>query len=239
MLHPYYFLDLVVIAFGGYEANFHRFIERYIGPDMVCFDAGANIGFFSVHLGKCVGPNGHVYAIEPVPYIIQRLRRHIQANKLESNCTIVEKAFSDYNGTLTIHAAQESVHNQGMASIHDHNDHLSQKLTVEAETLDHFVEANNLTRVDFIKLDIQGAEAAFLRGGENTLRKHRPILVFEISPNDLKAMKMSAHDLLSYIEGFGYTLHTIQQDGQKSAPLSLSNLPNPFKETQACAFPKA
>ena len=74
---------------------------------------------------------------------------------------------------------------------------------------------NDIYRLDFIKVDIQGAEPEFLAGGESTLRELSPDLVMEISPGDLAATGKNSRDLCNLIESLGYRIYVLSKTGRR------------------------
>ena len=152
LLHPHYFIDYQVIAFGVYDAKLRCFLKRFVKPGMTCLDVGANIGCVTTHLSKLVGPAGRVFAFEPVPHLFQRLRENIALNDFGRTASLHQLALSRETGQATIKLAREDYDNQGMASLRN-TDHpqLTTALQIQTATLDDFVQENNLERIDLIK----------------------------------------------------------------------------------------
>ena len=78
-----------------------------------------------------------------------------------------------------------------------------------AMRLDTFTQKHSLARIDFIKLDVQGAEPLFWLGGEKTISKHKPIVVTEISGEDLNAGGRTVSDFINLIEASGYRVEPL------------------------------
>jgi len=229
LLHPHFLMDYEIIVFGTYDIKINSYIEKYIKQGMVCLDVGANIGVMSVHLAKKVGPTGLVHCIEPVPHLFHRLQVHVERNKLQTTARLHQIALSDKTGTLPIMIADEYLPNQGMSSItNKHHSQLINDLTIESMTLDAFSDKEILDRLDFVKLDIQGAEPFFLQGGMITLNKFKPTLMIEISPDDLSECGITPKDLLIQIESIGYKIFEITKSGQIGGRLYSSETPSAF-----------
>lgn len=236
-LNPYYLLDRSIIAFGDYDASLHRFIDQYVKPGMVCMDVGANIGFFSVHLGQVVGHEGKVYCFEPIPSVHKRLQQHIEENNVGSSVKASTLALSNEDGEATIHFADENLTNQGMASIVLAQSQLANEQKIRTVKLDTFVQSEGLTRLDFVKLDIQGAETFFLEGGKETLNKMKPILCFEVAPDELVPLQLKPKDLLLQIEELGYTNYTLLPNGERGSRVDPNTIDDRFHADTLCAFP--
>ena len=220
-LHPYYLIDREIIAFGGYELPLQRFIEKHIHSGMICMDVGANMGAIALHLTKRVGVLGQVYGFEPVPANAQRLREHAAKNSFADRLQVVECALSDTDASFELLVASPAHVNQGMGSLVEvDNGELKNKIVVQAFRLDSFCDANSLTKVDFIKVDIQGAEPLFLTGAQETLRRMRPRLVMEVAPSSLSSSGYSSRDLLSRMEILGYNAFALKSSGEKGSRLT-------------------
>jgi FkbM family methyltransferase len=112
-----------------------------------------------------------VIAIEPDPLNAEAFRRNLAEPIRDGRVKLIEKALWDTEGTLTLHRADTSAETTAaIESIH------GEELIVPMTTLDRLIEELKLDRVDFIKMDIEGAEQAALRGAVETLKRHRPIL---------------------------------------------------------------
>jgi FkbM family methyltransferase len=176
------------------------FGDRFAKPGDVMLDLGANQGIYCCAFGAAVGPSGRVIAVEPIPRQAQRLNANIALNGFD-HCTALQKAISDRPGTATLGIA----HGDTAASIVAEDNSVS--IQVETTSVDEIVSQFHLSRVDFIKLDVEGAEKLALLGAADTLRKFRPTLCLEASDPDLL---VEINDL---IKDLGYRLFVIQKDG--------------------------
>lgn len=147
----------------------------------IVLDCGANYGFFST---KAASAGCLVYAFEPQPEVIKYLNR---AKELYSNAIkIVKKAVSDKNGIV-----QMSVDHINTAASSIAKEKFDAKnIEVETITIDDFVEQENISRVDFIKADIEGAERQMIQGMQNVLKKFAPKLALCTyhNPDDIEIM---------------------------------------------------
>jgi len=214
-LHPHYFIDYQVIAFGVHDPKLRRFLKRVVKPGMVCLDVGANIGTVTTLLSKLVGASGRVFAFEPVPPLFGRLKENIALNNFGRVVSLHQLALSKETGLATMKTVQEDCDNQGMSSLQntDHP-HLTTSLKIQTATLDDFVKANHIDQIDLIKMDVQGAEPWILEGGVNSLRRLRPNLVLEVSPYDLRSFGKTSVDLLHSIEALGYECYQLAACGR-------------------------
>lgn len=214
-LNPFYFLDRSIIAFGRYDEALSAYIETHVKQGMVCFDVGANIGTMSVHLGRRVGQGGRVHAFEPVPRVRGRLEENVRRNGLEAVVNIWPIALSDRQGHATMLAAPEGISNQGEGSlVGGERSGLGDRFEVETMSIDAFVEREEIRRIDFMKVDIQGAEPLLLARGKRVFGEMGPDVMMEISGVDLAESGKTSPDLVRQIEGYGYQVYHLELGGK-------------------------
>jgi FkbM family methyltransferase len=140
----------------------------------VVVDAGANIGLFTIKAGRVVGDKGKVIAIEPDPNILGFLKRNVELNSLR-NVVVVSKGIYSHKGKLRFNVAAEI----GEGSLYEEQLPGMYKPTgfveVEVDTLDNILKELEISKVDFVKMDIEGAEIEALKGMDGVL-KGRPKL---------------------------------------------------------------
>lgn len=158
-------------------------------------DAGANLGLFSILSSEKVGPVGIVYAFEPIQKAGELLEKNIEVNKCQ-NIKVLPLALGQQNGQVSFQVGKELGSSSAVFSKEVVNG--SESETVEMRTLDFLVESGEITRVDFIKADIEGGERDLLAGAKETIKKFHPRLSICIyhRPNDKQVLT----DLLLSIE---------------------------------------
>jgi len=174
---------------------------NHLQDGMTVLDIGANVGFYALHFARKVGPQGKVYAFEPIPEYFNRLKEHIVLNNA-TNIVPVPVALLDQKGVAKMSIAS------GDSSLFHHES--DQFVDVPLTTLDNFVAENQIDRVDAIKLDVEGAELHVIRGADQTIRKFKPIMMVEINATTLKAAGTSPEELFSAIIGYGYQAFIIR-----------------------------
>ena len=172
--------------------SFEWWSWRYINPEptWVFIDAGAHIGKYTVQLAKHVKL---VIAVEPHPFNYEYLQLNIRQNLL-ANVIAVNMALSSFEGKAPLYIGEKAGHhslkrNQGGGYI-----------TVDVTTLDALVAKLSLDRVDYIKIDVEGAEMDVLKGGTNVLCKFRPKLLIETQSLD---------ELKNYLSKFNYKVKIV------------------------------
>ncbi len=184
------------VAGDDYEPELVPWLAR-LGPGQVVVDIGANIGVFSLRASRRVGPNGRVISFEPISQTCGRLRKNADANDC-SNITILEKAVGDTVGKIKIrtsgHLSSASITNPSFV-------HATE---VELTTLDEETGRLGLSRVDAIKMDIEGAEPLAIRGMAGVLSAHRPLILFENGTAGGETSRL--------LEAFGYEIGSYDSD---------------------------
>jgi FkbM family methyltransferase len=164
--------SLSLYAIGAlYEPGLALLPKLLRGGDVV-FDCGANQGVYALYSATLVGAQGRVVAVEPQPYAVAALRRSLDANRYE-NLVVFEAAVSDRPGLLPFYFRPEAV----AASLVD--DGSSECRQVEVRSIDSMMQSEGLSRLDLIKLDVEGAEAAAVKGALESIRVHHPLVMFE------------------------------------------------------------
>jgi FkbM family methyltransferase len=229
LVHPHYYIDYHIIAFGCFDEPASNYIRKHVAPGMVCLDVGANIGVLALLMARRAGPTGRVCCFEPVPRLYDRLQDNVEGNGLGGTIRAFRTALADVDGTMSMAVAGEEETNQGTSSLVGQGDpRLRDAAVVEVRTLDRFVEEEGLARVDFIKLDIEGAEPLFLDGARATLAQFRPDLLIEILPHNLAALRKTSRDLALQLEDLGYELFELTASGEPGARLEAARLPEGY-----------
>ncbi len=227
-LSPYYHIDRRIIAFGMYDRDLHFFLERLLKPGMICFDVGSNLGEVALHMAAKVGKSGKIYAFEPSPIEYQRLKLHVEHNKMTDVIEIFPIALSNTIGTARFGFGDEAADNQGLGSfVNLEQKSISLFQDVPTTTIDEFARQKNINRIDVIKIDTQGAEIFILEGGGSIFSRCSPDIITEISPEDLKHAQKNSIDLLLFIERLGYLVYEIHK-GELGRRLLSSKLSSTF-----------
>ena len=208
-------IDWHVFFFGGYEAMTRRVIKTILKPGHVAFDVGANIGVHALVMAKAVGQTGTVHCFEAHPAMCERLRENASLNSM-SQMRIQQVAVSDAEGTATLYGFDEAGADQGTSSlIHEFvAAKKAPQFTVEATTLDAFAQEHAIERLDFIKIDVEGAESLIWRGGVKTFAKFKPHMVIEYVQG-LDANKEFYKEMSAFFSANNYRLYMI---GDENTP---------------------
>lgn len=184
---------------GSYELCKREAFEGLITPGSVVFDIGANVGYYSLLAAVLAGKEGRVYAFEPLPRNINYLRRHVSLNKMR-NIEVIEAAVSDHEG--------EGSFDLGASTAMGHLAEVGE-IKVRMVCLDGLFKAGEIQAPDFIKIDVEGAEAAVVRGAFKLLQTYQPLLF-------LDTHNRSAHEeTIAFLKKLGYSFEIL--DGKSLA----------------------
>jgi FkbM family methyltransferase len=157
---------------GIYDEGTVKIIRKYVRSGDVCFDVGANVGAITLALAQATGAPGQVHAFEPGPATFARLETNLALNpELKTTVHVHQLGVSDRPGFLKW---REDMNNRGNANLRG-----PEGTEVSVTTLDDFCRDHRMSRVDFIKVDVEGMEYEVIKGAETALRTFRPILYFE------------------------------------------------------------
>jgi FkbM family methyltransferase len=205
---------------GFHELNEWRFLHRYLTPEMVLIDIGANQGEFTIFSAKRLWA-GKVYAFEPVNDYFEQLNHNVALNHFR-NVKTFPFGLSDIQGNLPVYmAATGPGENEGLASIYQsgHRDRFVQEIRLEL--FDSFAKSLTLERMDFIKIDVEGAELNVLKGSRKMIEKFKPAIMLEISNETYKSAGYSVDDVLTFFKTLNYSFYLIGKGGKLMPPKSI------------------
>jgi len=177
----------------------------YVAADAVVFDIGAHAGQFTKLFAR-MAPQGRVFAFEPSAYARSILKPALAWNRIR-NVEIVPMGLSDADGELALRTPIKRHGGMGFGLAHfgdEAADRPVMEQTVRLTTLDGFMRAQALRRLDFIKADVEGWEAHVLRGGGATLAAHKPALFLEVVEASLARAGSSPAEIWERLVPLGY-----------------------------------
>ena len=183
---PTYVAHLFKAVFKQHHKVLIPLFRRMIPEDGVVLDVGAHAGQYTKIFSR-LASRGQIYAFEPGSYARSILRVALALNR-RGNVAVVPLALGAQEGTeiLTLPVKRPGSYGFGLA----HFGPETRFPTVEREavavsTIDRMVELLGLTRLDFIKADIEGWEMQLVRGGEHAIRRFRPVMLLELNADAL------------------------------------------------------
>jgi FkbM family methyltransferase len=203
---------------GRYEQDEIHFVRGLLKPGDTAIDVGGHIGFFTMHMAAAVGPEGRVYAFEPLDSNADLLERSIAENGFGDRIRFQRAAVGEASGTATLTFPAETLNSGGAYLLREGTAQLAGNRTQEVPLV--ALDALNIRRpVRFIKMDVEGAEPQVLRGAERLLREDRPTILSELHPTQLeRASGVTADEFLAQTRALGYRAHRLEH-GAIAAPI--------------------
>lgn len=204
---------------GTYEPALLAALRARLRPDSVSFDVGANIGAVTLVMSE-LSPRGRVFAFEPSPANFAHLVGNLAANHA-SNVVAEQLALYDENATLPFTVSDAYPAGSHVPAAEGGRP----TTTVEAVRLDDYVERQRLSRLDLVKLDVEGAEMNVLRGARRTMARLAPDLVVEVNPVALRRFhRASFRELVALVRSTHRRVFSLDEDGRAVAVLSDDHL---------------
>jgi FkbM family methyltransferase len=188
-----------------------RFLWRILEPGMVFMDIGAYQGIYSLVAGNKLQQDGTIIAFEPSPREYRRLRMHLclnglsgaRAEQIALGATAKPTTFFQ---VITGDTARNGLRPPACS------DPVA-KISVNLISLDDYVTRRQLTRLDIIKLDVEGGEMDVLRGAAGVLAKFRPLLICEVLDATTQVWGYNARQIISTLQDEGYDWFEFTEDG--------------------------
>jgi len=187
---------------------------------MVVFDLGANLGQYTLLAAQIVGETGRVHSFEPGSKMFDELKFNVSLNDLSRRCVLNNVAVSDVSGVANLSKytpgsevyASLGSHTRREATLVGHEE-------VRTVRLDDYVKDAGISHVDFIKIDIEGAEFLALRGAETLLSgSDAPVILIELADVNTDGFGYKAVETWDYLEKLGYHFYEIGKYGMASGP---------------------
>lgn len=163
---------------GTWEPVIQKAFETFLKPGDIIYDGGASVGYWSVLTARLVGPSGRVVSFEPLLANVERIVYNARLNGM-SNVEVRREALGAADGTATFLVSADA----GWGRLGEHGSSLAQKVSeidASVRSIDSLVAAGEIPAPNVVKLDVEGAEVAVLRGAATTLRAARPVLLIEL-----------------------------------------------------------
>ena len=225
---PFWFrLELLT---NRHESETRAQINRIVKPGMTVLDIGAHVGYYTRLFSRLVGENGKIIAFEPHPRTFEVLHKNTANLK---NVTLVQSAVAENEGTAELYdylmmSASGSLHydeklldiqkaNVGDSDIAPRiqNEFPVEKFAVRTVPIDMLLNEMNIEKIDFVKMDIEGAEMGALRGMKNLIANSPGInLIMEFNPSALKAFDVIPETAIAEVLGLGFSkVFVVNEDG--------------------------
>lgn len=218
---PYYFIKNL-----QYNRQTDKVMKVVLQPDSNCIDIGCHKGKILDRI-LSLSPGGHHWAFEPLPELFQYLQK-----KYEQKRVIVSPfALSDSEGEAGFKYIKNS---PGYSGFRKRVYHIPfpeiEDITVAKTTLDKVIPAG--IHIDLIKLDVEGAELEVLKGAGQTIKRNKPVIIFEHGKGAAPFYHTKPEDVFDLVTSYGMQIHTMKSWLDKKAALNRESFIKQFcKET--------
>jgi len=204
---------------GIYEPVTTELIKREIKKGDIVLDIGAHIGYYTLIFAKLAGEEGRVFAFEPDLDNFTLLKKNVEFNGYP-NVILEQKAISSKSGKAKLFLSYENIKGHTICDLQNNKPSI---LVDSIKLDDYFNDSNN--RIDFIKLDVEGAELLALKGMNNLLNRNKKIkMIIEFYPACLKRGGTDPVELLELLQTFNFRIYDVSNLKNLVNPISISNL---------------
>jgi FkbM family methyltransferase len=214
-------VDKEIYSRGIWEPEILAEISRHIKTDSICLDVGANIGQHSLYMAS-IAREGKVYAFEPLVRLAEQIRESVKQNNFK-NVEVLQFGLSNKNAIQKIYLDNLNI---GRTTF-DERSEASSVETAELKVFDEYWQ--DKSKIDFIKMDVEGYEYYAMLGMKNILSSYHPALLVEFTPVFYEKMGVSSKEILEYIFSFGYKIYDLEQNKKEILPADINEFLNQTK----------
>ncbi len=197
---------------SAFESAEICFVQRFLRPGMTVLDAGAHHGLYTLLAAKCVGSTGRVIAFEPSPRERKRLERHLWLNRsknvhLESLALGSERVEADL---FLVDGSEDWCNSLRPPAVKN----TGYFIRVQVQRLEEILSELEVGNVDFIKMDIEGAELDALKGAGKLLRgTSRPVILAEVYDIRTAPWGYEAREIVQFLARLNYRWFKLNENG--------------------------
>ena len=187
-----------------FDLGTQHFLMHALAPGDTLIDVGGNIGMITLLGAHRVGPAGKVVTVEPNPDAADRIEASLGENSI-ANVTLHRVGLSDQPGRFTLSVITAHTGMGTLADVEEqHKPLVSARHEVEVARGDDVIGPTPLPGAVTMKMDIEGFECRALRGMTQTLRRHKPAIITEVSEHHLRRAGASSKEMFELLRGEGY-----------------------------------
>lgn len=190
---------------SDYEIENVTFFKQNVKQKDIVIDIGAQIGLMTKLFADLVGTNGKVYSFEPTPKTFDVLKDTIRINNIKDIVYPFQEAVSDKKGTAIFNVSDVDIDAANSLSNSARN-HTTSGIEVNITSVDEFMKDMSVNKINFLKIDAEGAEYYVLLGANNTIDKHKPIINLALHPLSLNNFNSSLKGIYDFVTGKNYKI---------------------------------
>ncbi|MEK6840551.1 MAG: FkbM family methyltransferase [Nanoarchaeota archaeon] len=198
-------------------------IPKIVHNPEVIIDIGANYGPYSFFLSKLY-PEARIFAFEPAKssyYILKRITKEFNL----SNVTLLKKGLgakeekkdiiTPLQYTILAYVSGKNIQKSSKDSVEE----------IEITTLDKFFVRNKISKIDFIKCDVEGFELEVFKGAKKTIRKFKPLILVEIEERHTKKYGINPDKVMKFFKGLGYNYYSLKNENVEKTDKITKEIP--------------
>tara|TARA_R110002096_G_scaffold285073_13_gene478920 strand:+ start:1079 stop:1909 length:831 start_codon:yes stop_codon:yes gene_type:complete len=203
------------IWIGTYEQEFSERLAALIQPGYTCYDIGGYRGYFSGVMSRQGASTVHTF--EPFPENITQINKMVELNP-SSKILVHQMALADQTGETEFVVMPESSMGKLGNSNFDSGDDSTEKIQVTIGTIDALIDNGSIAPANLLKIDVEGAEAMVLKGGQNMIEKFKPLFLIEVHSRKL------CKECVEFLAPLGYSFSILETN----------NAPNYGADPEVC-----
>jgi len=194
---------------GRFENEVLKLFDKLLKTNDIVFDVGANVGLFSLLAANRLKDKVKVYAFEPSDYPFDKIRRNISLNKFKSINTN-NIGLWDHKGFVKFHLCIDEAYNSIGTNPQSE---IKSSINIPVTTIDDFCQEKNITKIDILKIDSEGAEFQILNGAKRLISSLSiPIIICEYNREVISGYPYTLLDLENFLRGSNYELFEIKKN---------------------------
>lgn len=205
-------IPMTVLGLGTYEDTETKIvlnIIKKIAKEKICvLDIGANEGWYTLNIKKTF-VDADLYSFEPSPVTFNRLKENLLLNG-ESVNNAVNIGLYDRNDKLAFYYDKEGSGASSFVNIREKAD--IKPIEVDVRRMDDWARENKITKVDFIKCDVEGAELFVYKGGREVIEQSKPIVFSEMLRKWSAKFGYNPNDIIHFFKELGYKCYVIESE---------------------------
>jgi FkbM family methyltransferase len=209
----------------SFEYGTFEILSKTLKPGNIVLDIGANVGAHALFMAKIVGNTGRVYAFEPDKMTFDALKRNIDRNGYNETIIPFNLALSDKDSEVIL----KKPHTSSKKNTGDAYNYISavnekSENSIKAVVLDDFLAQENILEVNFIKIDVEGAELLVFNGASKLLEEKKPTIITECNEDWCERFGYTVFDVLKKISTHGYSIKNYDYEQWIAKPISTDKI---------------